>query len=100
VHHRQPLDLNCFANKSICGGYGERTGDPINIQAQGIGLSLIQTTTGTAYIWHGERWLTAPHNNPSCPDECRPETGDCAEPPDYIKGWGCVRHRRSQPRPL
>jgi len=86
---RQPYDVNCQANKSICGGYGERVGDPLTITAQGIGLSLIPTVqNGIAIVWHGERWLSAPHNNPSCPDECRPETGICAEPPNYVKGYG------------
>jgi len=61
-------------------------GDPITIQAQGIGLSLIPLADGTtAYLWSGERWLSAPNNNPSCPDECNDETGVCAEPADYIK---------------
>jgi len=88
---RQPLDLNCHRTDSgdICGAYGERSGDPITIQAQGIGLSQIPLADGTtAYLWHGERWLSAADNNPSCPDECRPETGECAEPPTYIKGQG------------
>jgi hypothetical protein len=89
---RQPLDLNCASNQSagdICGAYGERTGSPITIAAQGIGLSLIPLADGTsAYLWHGERWLSAADNNPLCPDECRPETGECAEPDTYIKGNG------------
>ena len=25
---------------------------------------------------------------PACPDECRAETGICAEPPTYVKGEG------------
>ena len=46
---------------------------------QGIGMSLIPLADGsTAYLWSGERWLSAPDNNPSCPDECRPETGQSA----------------------
>jgi hypothetical protein len=56
---------------------------------QGIGMSLIPLADGgVAYLWSGERWLSAPNNNPSCPDECRPTTGECAEPTDYIKGNG------------
>lgn len=30
------------------------------------------------------RWLSAPYNNPTCPDECRPTTSICAEPPTCI----------------
>ncbi len=88
---RQPLDLNCRRTDSgdVCGAYGERTGDPLIIQAQGIGLSEIPLADGTtALLWHGERWLSAANNNPSCPDECQPESGNCAEPADYIKGQG------------
>ena len=80
---------NTTDTTKICGGYGDRNGDPINVNAQGIGLSLIPLADGTtAYLWHGERWLSAKDNNPTCPDECRPETGICAEPEDYIKGEG------------
>jgi hypothetical protein len=82
-------DRNCRSTTEIiCGEYGERNTSDLIINAQGIGLSLIPTSTGTVYMWHGERWLSAPHNNPACPDECRPETGPCKEPPDYIKGHG------------
>lgn len=86
---RQPYDLNCNSTDpaKICGGYGDRSGDPITINAQGIGLSLIPLADGsTAYLWHGERWLSAKYNNPTCPDECRPETGVCSEPETYAKG--------------
>jgi len=73
----------------VCGKYGERiTKANLIISAQGIGFSLIPTNSGIAYIWQGERWLSAPNNNPTCPDECRPETGICKEPEDYIKGHG------------
>lgn len=89
---RQPYDLNCASRADpakLCGGYGDRDGDPITIAAQGIGLSLIPLADGsTAYLWQGERWLSAAHNNPACPDECRPQTGECAEGPGYIKGEG------------
>lgn len=88
---RQTFDLNCASDVpgDICGGYGERAGDPIIVNAQGIGLSLLPLADGsTAYVWQGERWLSAANNNPSCPDECRPESGICAEPADYIKGHG------------
>ena len=90
---RQAGDLNCDVEAGdptkICGGYGDRSGDPIRIAAQGIGLSLIPLADGTtAYLWHGERWLSAPSANPSCPDECRPEEGICAEPDTYVKGHG------------
>lgn len=88
---RQPLDLNCNRTDvgDICGAYGDRNNDPINIQAQGIGLSLIPLADGTtAYLWHGERWLSAANNNPTCPDECQAQSGPCAEKPGYIKGEG------------
>ena len=88
---RQPTDLNCNATSAdaICGGYGDRSGDPLRVHAQGIGLSLIPLADGsTAYLWHGERWLSAAHANPTCPDECRAEEGVCAEPDAYIKGEG------------
>ena len=55
---RQPLDLNCDRTDAgdICGAYGDRDHDPIRVQAQGIGLSLIPLANGsTAYLWHGER---------------------------------------------
>jgi hypothetical protein len=64
---RQPLDLNCDRTDGgdICGSYGDRPHDPIRIDAQGIGLSLIPLADGsTAYLWHGERWLSALNNNP------------------------------------
>lgn len=82
---RQPLDLNC--NKTvvgdICGAFGDRDHDPIRIQAQGIGLSLIPLADGTtAYLWHGERWLSAEYNNPTCTNECAP----CTEDQKYVKG--------------
>lgn len=87
---RQPSDVNCGSpDVPICGAYGARIAGNITIAAQGIGLSLIPLADGTTlYLWHGERWLSAPDNNPSCPDECRPETGICAEPATYIKGHG------------
>ena len=82
---RQPLDLNCARNDTgdICGSFGDRSDDPIRIKAQGIGLSLIPLADGTtAYLWHGERWISAPFNNPSCGSECE----KCIEDPRYIKG--------------
>lgn len=88
---RQARDVNCnlTASGDICGAYGDRVTGGITIAAQGIGLSRIPLASGgEALIWHGERWLSAANNNPSCPDECRPETGECAEPPTYIKGEG------------
>jgi len=91
---RMKHDLNCKTDSNpICGAYGERVSkEPLIINAQGIGLSLIPTISDgkleTTYLWHGERWLSAPNNNPACPDECRPQTGDCQEPSNYIKGDG------------
>jgi hypothetical protein len=88
---RQPLDVNCniTAAGDICGAYGDRVTGGITVAAQGIGLSRIPLAAGgEALVWHGERWLSAADANPSCPDECRPETGECAEPPTYIKGQG------------
>jgi hypothetical protein len=82
---RQPLDLNCNRTDAgdICGAFGERDHDPIRVQAQGIGLSLIPLADGsTAYLWHGERWLSAAYNNPACESEC----ATCSEDPRYVKG--------------
>lgn len=89
---RQALDVNCNRTDagSICGAYGDRNNDPIIIQAQGIGVSIIPLADGTtAILWHGERWLSAANNNPTCPDECQPQVAPkCAEEPGYIKGEG------------
>lgn len=85
----QALDVNCNASLAICGGYGERDTGGIIISAQGIGLSTLPATGGgSIYLWHGERWLSAANNNPTCPDECQPQTGACADLPGYIKGNG------------
>jgi hypothetical protein len=84
---RQSFDLNCnsTAPDDVCGAYGERPNDPVVIHAQGIGMSMIPLKDGsTAFIWQGERWLSAAHNNASCPNECQP----CEEPANYIKGHG------------
>jgi len=87
---RQALDLNCVqgmdASYPICGAYGARIIGKINVQAQGIGLSILPTSDGDGftYIWSGERWLSAPYNNATCPDECQ----NCVEPDTYIKGNG------------
>jgi len=75
-------------NIPVCGVYGTRHGNHLIIPAQGIALSIIPTNEGTVYLWQGERWLSAPNNNPLCPDECRPQNGTCKEPKDYIKGHG------------
>jgi len=85
---RQPYDLNCEGNNPICGGYGERSGYPLIVNAQGIGLSYIPLANGdTAILWHGDRFLTAPYANPSCPDECQPQVPPlCGDDPRYIKG--------------
>jgi hypothetical protein len=88
---RQPLDVNCARRDAgdVCGGYGDRSGDPITVNAQGIGLSLIPLADGSvAQLWHGERWLSAPDNDPTCPDECQPQTGKCQDLPGYVKGHG------------
>lgn len=90
---RQEGDLNCEVDVSpgeLCGTYGDRAGSPLTIPAQGVGLSLIPLVGGgTAYVWHGERWLSAPGNNPNCPDECEAQgEGECAVPPAYVKGHG------------
>jgi hypothetical protein len=88
---RQARDANCAlaAADAVCGGYGDRSGDPITVAAQGIGLSLIPLADGSvARLWSGERWLSAPFNNPTCPDECRAQTGECADDPRYVKGHG------------
>ena len=67
------------------------TAGKITINAQGVGLSVIPPATPggePVYMWHGERWLSAAHNPPACPDECQPSTGACAEPAGYVKGQG------------
>jgi len=82
---RQPYDVNCQPKSVICGAYGERVLGNLTISAQGIGLSLLPLTDGgVAYLWQGERWLSAAHNDPTCPDECRA----CSEPANYVKGSG------------
>ena len=32
--------------------------------------------------------MSAPNNPASCPDECQPSVGPCADPPNYVKGNG------------
>jgi hypothetical protein len=84
---RQPFDLNCNSTdpSKVCGGFGDRNHDPITVPAQGIGLSIIPLADGSsAYLWHGERWLSAAGHNPTCDNECSP----CTEPPSYVKGQG------------
>jgi len=81
-------DKNCLDNELICGTYGDRTCSNLLVPAQGIGLSLIPTKTGIAYIWHGERWLSAAYNPPACPDECQGQTPICIPSPKYVKGEG------------
>lgn len=87
---RQAYDLNCNSSDpaAICGGYGERADDPIRINAQGIGMSHIPLANGgTAHIWHGDRFLTAPYASPTCPDECQAQVPPlCGQDPRYIKG--------------
>ena len=90
---RQPFDLNCNSTDpaAICGAYGDRNGDPIIIKAQGIGMSTgIPLADGTtAILWHGERFLSAPFSNPTCPDECQPQVApNCAQDKRYVKGDG------------
>jgi len=88
---RQSTDVNCDTkNNPVCGKYGARiTSDSLIIDAQIITVSTLKASDGSSvYLWAGERWLSAPNNNPTCPDECRPETGICQEPPTYVKGHG------------
>ena len=83
---RQGHDINCQTDSiDVCGKYGAVvTPANLTIAAQGIGMSVIHTATGPVHLWSGERWLSAPFNNPTCQDEC----GPCNEPPQYIKGDG------------
>ncbi len=37
-----------------------------------------------SYLWHGERWLSAPYSNATCENECAP----CEQPQTYVKGHG------------
>jgi len=87
---RQSADKNCKTDsRAVCGKYGEVvTPEDLIVNAQGITISKIPTKGGDVFIWAGERWLSAPNNNPTCPDECRPTTGICEEPASYIKGHG------------
>jgi hypothetical protein len=83
---RLGYDKNCRdPNVFVCGTYGDRSHNNLTINAQGIGLSVLQSKQGeNIYLWHGERWLSAPNNNATCLDECR----TCVEPASYIKGNG------------
>jgi hypothetical protein len=81
---RQKSDVNCDADAPICASPAfPKEGRPLDIRvhAQGLGLSVI----GEQFIWQGERWLSAPHNNASCASLCMP----CAhqQPAGYIKGY-------------
>jgi hypothetical protein len=89
---RQPYDLNCNSTDpaAICGAYGDRQTGGINIKAQGISYSKIPLSNGSSVIlWQGERWQTAPFNNPNCTDECRGDShGPCLPDTRYVKGHG------------
>jgi len=81
-------DKNCLDNVAVCGMYGDRSCNQLIIPAQGIGLSILPSSGDNYYIWHGERWLSAPNNPPGCPDECRGDLGICEFQDTYIKGHG------------
>jgi hypothetical protein len=87
---REAGDKNCNSSDpdAICGGYGDRSGSPLIINAQGIGMSKLPLANGgSAWIWHGDRFLSSEYNNPLCPDECQPQVApNCAEDPRYVKG--------------
>lgn len=88
---RLGVDKNCDTTTvEVCGEYGERTNGGLIVNAQGIGLSVIPTKNGDAYIWQAERWLSAAYNNPNCTNECVPQTpsNNCAQSGQYIKGNG------------
>ena len=88
---RQPYDLNCNSTdeNAVCGAYGDRQTGGLTIAAQGISFSYIPLANGsTVILWQGERWQTAPFNNPDCPDECQKPIGPCAPDPRYVKGHG------------
>ena len=82
---RQARDVNCDADAPICAAPGfPKEGRPLDItvHAQGLGLSMI----GGAFIWQGERWLSAPNNPSNCSSLCDSPTGACDEAKDYVKG--------------
>lgn len=91
---QQHADINCnTTTRAVCGKYGERvTPESLTIPMQAIGLSVLPSPgPDPVLLLAGERWLSAPHNNPQCPDECR----TCTEPDTYIKGapWVPCRAR-------
>jgi beta-xylosidase len=78
---RQPGgDMNCKAGEDVkvcagmpAGAKRDRPTGELIINAQGIGLSVLPTSsTGeeNTYLWMGSRWLSAPHNNPKCTSLC------------------------------
>ena len=90
---RQARDTNCQADAPICmggtlsAGNPERPKNQNTVKAQGLGLSVIPTAGGNEYIWHGERWLSGPHNPKGCPSLCDPiSKAPCVQSKDYNKG--------------
>eukprot|EP01116_Phalansterium_solitarium_P009479 TRINITY_DN23637_c0_g1_i1.p1 TRINITY_DN23637_c0_g1~~TRINITY_DN23637_c0_g1_i1.p1 ORF type:complete len:367 (-),score=110.95 TRINITY_DN23637_c0_g1_i1:137-1237(-) len=85
----QGTDINCYnSSLSLCGAYGDVVAGDIIVPAQGIYVSTLPSADGPVYLWTAERWLSAPFNNPTCPDECQPQQGQCAVDPRYVKGHG------------
>lgn len=63
----------------------------LTINAQGLGVSVLSVVSTThqpelVYLWHGARWLSAPHNPANCTTLCQPATGQCAQSAQYVKG--------------
>jgi hypothetical protein len=92
---RQPYDLNCNRTDAgdICGAFGDRNHDPIRIQAQGIGLSLIPLANGsTAYLWHGEAHRRTRRERPKVsPHPLLPSTHTCLFSAAFQASGGSAR---------
>ena len=88
----QVRDVNCRADAPVCAGMQPEAPldrpRSLTIPAQGLGISLIPSPTGgdPTVLWTGQRWLSAPFNNPSCESLCAPASGTCTANPLYIKG--------------
>ena len=89
---RQAADLNCKLGVPICAGMAARPSlhrpqGGLLVAAQGIGLSVLPLASNeSAYIWHGQRWLSAPHAPPRCTSLCHAARGECAQPADFAPG--------------
>ena len=91
---RQTRDANCNADAPVCAGMPdgqiahERPLGHLTISAQGTAVSVLPSggTDDATVLWHGQRWLSGPHNPPACTTLCDPPTGVCQQAPNYVKG--------------